>query len=93
MLAKLLGDALVKKKTVELDILSHILVPEMKILNEKQKTEVLKQYGIIENQLPRILSTDPVAVTLKANSGDIIQIKREDSTATYNSYRVVVNKS
>lgn len=81
-----------KKNSVELDILSHSLVPQMKVLSEKQKEEMLKTFGIADNQLPRILSTDPIVAVLNAKTGDIIHIKRKDVTASYDSYRVVVTK-
>ncbi|MEK6982529.1 MAG: DNA-directed RNA polymerase subunit RpoH/Rpb5 C-terminal domain-containing protein [Candidatus Micrarchaeota archaeon] len=81
-----------KKNSVELDILSHSLVPQMNVLSEKQKEEMLKHYNINDTQLPRILSTDPVVAVLNAKTGDIIHIKRKDVTASYDSYRVVISK-
>ncbi|MBN1169800.1 DNA-directed RNA polymerase subunit H [Candidatus Micrarchaeota archaeon] len=84
---------MVKKKKQEsttIDVLSHKLVSEMKVLTEAEKAKVLKQYGINERQLPRIRSTDPAAAALKAETGNIIRIQRDDGTGKYLTYRVVV---
>lgn len=79
-----------KKKPKELvDVLSHVLVPEMKVLSESEKNKVLEKFGINDNQLPVFSSSDPAVVALKANIGDIISIKRNDPTGKYISYRIV----
>jgi DNA-directed RNA polymerase I, II, and III subunit RPABC1 len=83
---------LVKKKKQELsiDILAHKLTPEMKVLSDGEKTKVLNKFGINETQLPKIKSTDPAVVSLKAELGNIIRIQRDDGTGKYYTYRVVV---
>ncbi len=75
----------------EVDISKHKLVPKHTILNEKEREELLKKYRINLNQLPRILTSDPMVKKLDAKVGDIIKIERNSPTAgktTY--YRVVV---
>ncbi len=62
----------------------------MKVLGEAEKTKVLKRYGITEDQLPKMFSTDPAAVALKAKAGDVIRIERNDGTVKYSGYRVIV---
>jgi DNA-directed RNA polymerases I, II, and III subunit RPABC1 len=82
-----------KKKKVEahtIDVLSHDFVPEMKVLADAEKTKLLHKYGIDQTQLPKILSTDPSALALKAVAGDVIKIDRDDGTGKYISYRVVI---
>ncbi|MDD5339903.1 MAG: DNA-directed RNA polymerase subunit RpoH/Rpb5 C-terminal domain-containing protein [Candidatus ainarchaeum sp.] len=80
-----------KKPTVPtVDVLSHHLIPEMKVLGEAEKAKVLKRYGVTEDQLPKMFSTDPAAVALKAKAGDVIRIERNDGTVKYPGYRVVV---
>ncbi|MEM5790550.1 MAG: DNA-directed RNA polymerase subunit H [Candidatus Aenigmatarchaeota archaeon] len=75
----------------EFNILSHKLVPKHEILDEKEKEELLKRYGITLRQLPRILSSDPVARALDAKPGDVIRIRRKSLTARESIYyRVVV---
>lgn len=78
-----------KKKTV-IDVLSHVLVSKMAVLPEGEKTKVLKKYSITEDQLPVIRHTDPEAVALKAQPGNVIRIQREGETGDYISYKVVV---
>jgi DNA-directed RNA polymerase subunit H (RpoH/RPB5) len=62
----------------------------MKVLGDAEKTKVLKKYGITEAQLPKMLSTDPAAMALKAAAGDVIRIERNDGTVKYPGYRIVV---
>jgi DNA-directed RNA polymerase subunit H len=64
----------------------------MKVLAEAEKTKVLKKYGVTEDQLPKIFSTDPAAIALKATVGNVIKIERNDGTGKYPGYRVVVEK-
>jgi len=70
--------------------LSHFLVPEMKVISGSEKSKLLAKFGIGDDQLPRIPSTDPATVALKAVVGDIIKIERDDGTGKYTTYRVVV---
>lgn len=82
-----------KKKSkldFELDIFSHFLVPKMEILSEAEKKNLLKKYGVEEKFLPKMKSSDPAAERLKAQPGDVVKIEREDPTAKYNYYRLVV---
>lgn len=62
----------------------------MEILSEAEKKNLLKKYGIIETNLPKMKSSDPAAKKIKAEVGDVIKIEREDPTAKYNYYRLVV---
>ena len=80
-----------KKPTVPtVDVLSHHLIPEMKVLGDAEKAKVLKKYGITDEQFPKIFSTDPAAVALKAVVGNVIKIERNDGTVKYSGYRIVV---
>lgn len=80
-----------KKPSVStVDVLSHMLVPEMKVISEAEKTKLLSKFGIDDGQLPRILAKDPAAAALKAVPGNIIRIERNDGTGKYVTYRVVV---
>ena len=74
-----------------MEIEKHELVPKHILLNVKEKEEVLKKYGITLKDLPRILSSDPMAKALNAKVGDIIKIIRKSPTAEVSEYyRVVV---
>ncbi|MBS3068176.1 DNA-directed RNA polymerase subunit H [Candidatus Micrarchaeota archaeon] len=62
----------------------------MEIIDDSEKKKVLKKFSIVENQLPKILVTDPSIQALKANAGDIVSINREDLTGKYTVYKLVV---
>lgn len=75
----------------ELDILKHELVPKHKILNEKEREELFKKYGINIRQLPRISGSDPVIKLINGQLGDVVEIIRKSLTAGETVYyRVVV---
>lgn len=79
-----------KKEVPTIDVLSHFLVPEMKIIDASEKTRLLSKFGVKEQQLPKMLSSDPAAIALKAVPGDVIRIERNDGTGKYIAYRIVV---
>ena len=75
----------------DIDISKHELVPKHVILNEKEKEELLEKYNITLNQLPRILTSDPMVSKIDAKVGDVIKITRASSVAgSIPYYRVVV---
>jgi len=78
---------------LKFDIREHNLVPKHIVLNEQEKEELLKKYGINIRQLPRILVTDPVVKLLNAKVGDVIKIIRKSETAGETVYYRVVVKS
>jgi len=79
-----------KKKDQTVEVLSHILVPEMKLLSKSEEEKILSQFSINKDQLPRITSDDPAVVCLKAEVGNIIRLSRDEKTGKYVSYRVVI---
>ncbi len=73
------------------DIFKHELVPMHEILSEEEKKKVLERYHVKPYQLPWIKASDPVAIILGAEPGDIIRIRSRSETAgEYISYRYVV---
>jgi len=81
-----------KVSSPEIDVLSYYLLPEMKVLGEAEKTKVLKKFGIGDTQLPKMYSSDPAAVALKAVPGNVIRMERNDGTSKYTAYRIVVEE-
>lgn len=74
-----------------MDILKHAMVPRHEVLSAKEKKEVLDKLGATEEQLPKMLSSDPVAEKIKAKPGDLVKITRTDSVAGETVYyRIVV---
>ncbi len=85
-----------KKKKIEplKDITQHELVPAHVILSEKEKEQVLTKYNIESSKLPKMLTTDPVALSIGAKSGEVVKITRESHTAKESvAYRLVVEDS
>jgi DNA-directed RNA polymerase subunit H len=72
-------------------ILNHSLVPKHEVLSKTATEKLFKDYKATKEQLPKILSTDPVAKSIGAKKGEIVKITRSSLTAgkaVY--YRVVV---
>lgn len=76
----------------EFDITKHSSVPKHELLDEKDRDETLKKFGITLRQLPRMLETDPMAKILNAKIGDVIRITRKSETAGESIYYRVVIK-
>jgi len=82
-----------KRKPIE-NITNHVLVPDHIILTDKEKADLIKNYNIELNQLPKILTTDPVSISIGAESGQVIKIVRKSHTAKESiAYRFVVEDS
>lgn len=76
-----------------MEISKHELVPKHAILNEEQKEEFLRNYGITLRQLPRIIETDPAIKEMSAKPGDVVKIVRKDSEGGESLYYRVVIKA
>ena len=74
-----------------INITHHDLVPKHVISSDEEKKAVLKKYKIKESQLPKILTTDPVAKYLGVKRGQLVKIIRNSETAGIHVvYRIAV---
>ena len=75
----------------QFEILNHELVPNHEIIPEEEKKQVFKKYDITPDQLPKIMDTDPVCLSIGAKPGQIVKITRKSHTADIAvAYRFVV---
>lgn len=78
----------------QLDIMQHKLVPLHIIISDKEKEDLFKRYKITPDQLPKILNTDPVSISIGAQPGQIVKIIRKSHTAKEAvAYRLVVESN
>ena len=78
----------------QLEIMSHKLVPFHMIISDKERDELLQKIDFTPDQLPKILNTDPVSVSIGAKPGQILKIIRKSRTAKEAvAYRLVVESN
>lgn len=73
-----------------IDISGHKLVPKMRILSDKERGKMLKEYGIVDVHLPKISIYDPSIQALDPKINDVIEIERNDLPGKYLFYRLVI---
>ena len=87
--SKLFHIELFEDKELIVNIIEHVLVPKHIILSDEEKQTLLKKYRLKESQLPKILTTDPVARFLGLVKGQVVKIIRASETAgRYITYRI-----
>ncbi|NHI93556.1 MAG: DNA-directed RNA polymerase subunit H [Candidatus Lokiarchaeota archaeon] len=64
-----------------MDILNHEFVPKHEIVTEEEINKVLDYYQLTKEELPAILTNDPVAIIIGARPGDVVRIIRKSQTA------------
>ena len=91
--------ARMEESTLRFNVLEHKLVPEHRVLTDKESEEVLKVLRVTKDQLPKIRREDPaVQVLEKARKapipeGTIIKVTRLSETAGVSeAYRLVVGR-
>ena len=52
---------------------------------------MLSKLNLKAENLPKLLSSDPQAVSIKAKPGDVVRVKRNDYGKEYLYYRFVVD--
>lgn len=74
-----------------INITEHELVPQHILLTTEEKEELFSRYKLKENQLMKMLASDPVARYYGYKRGQVIKIIRKSDTAgRYVTHRLVV---
>jgi DNA-directed RNA polymerase subunit H len=80
-------------KKLSFDVTTHILVPEHKLLNDKQRKALFEKYHVAVSELPKIFVSDSAISDLNAQPGDVIKIIKKSRTAGETVYyRGVINE-
>jgi len=79
-------------KRLQFNILNHTLVPDHRVISEKETEEIMIKYNINEKtQFPDISRFDPVARVIGLRPGQVCHIIRPSKTSiTSNYYRVCI---
>ena len=76
-----------------INITKHERVPQHIVLNDNQKSDLLKTYKIDETKLPQYNITDPVVKYYGLKHGDVFKIIRKSKTAGNSITYRIVNKN
>lgn len=80
-----------KENELYIDKTEHVLVPKHELMTDDEKKELLKVYNIKDKDLPKIISSDPIARYYGAKKGQIFKITRQSETCGESIYyRIVV---
>ncbi len=83
-----------KEVKQQFEIMGHELVPYHEVLSDEEKEKMMKNFNTTPDQLPKILDTDPVSLSIGAKPGQVIKITRKSHTAKEAvAYRFVVESS
>ena len=73
--------------------LDNIWYPSPSALNydKNNQQQILKQYGIVKEQLPKVRSSDPAVKVINGQPGQVVKVIRRSPTAgTATAYRLIV---
>ncbi|KAL8128590.1 hypothetical protein V2J09_017745 [Rumex salicifolius] len=72
------------------NITKHVLKPKHRVLTDKEKQKLLKQYNLDEKQLPRMSQKDAVAKYYGLEKGQVVKVAYSgDLTQSHVTYRCV----
>lgn len=79
-----------KENELYIDKTEHVLVPKHTLLTEDEKKDLLNAYNIKDKDLPKIISSDPIARYYGAKKGQIFKIMRQNETCGESIYYRIV---
>lgn len=88
---------------MKFNVLQHKLVPEHRVLTEKEAEDILKTLRVTKDQLPKIRLDDPAMKVLQVErrskhepeirEGDVVKITRVSETAGVSeAYRLAIGR-
>lgn len=73
------------------NVLNHELVPIHEVMEDKDAKKLLDDLGLVPEQLPKILASDPAALAVQARPGQVLRIRRKSRTAGQaEAFRLVI---
>ena len=76
-----------------LNVLMHEMVPDHIIMDDDEVKDLLTEFDITEDQLPKIYHDDPAVIACDAKPGNVMKIIRKSQTAgEATTYRLVVRR-
>ncbi|XP_062204122.1 DNA-directed RNA polymerase V subunit 5A-like [Phragmites australis] len=72
------------------NITKHVLKPKHEVLTAEEKTKLLKEYNVVDSQLPRMLETDAVARYYGLGKGTVVKVTYDSElTGNHVTYRCI----
>ncbi|GMQ04731.1 hypothetical protein CsSME_00050057 [Camellia sinensis var. sinensis] len=72
------------------NITKHVLKPTHRVLNDKEKQNLLKKFSLEEKQIPRMLQKDAIAWYYGWEKGQVVKVSYSDEiTESHVTYRCV----
>ncbi|CAM0874354.1 unnamed protein product [Alopecurus aequalis] len=69
---------------------NHVLKPKHQVLTAEEKAKLLKEYNVVDSQLPRMLETDAIARYYGLSKGTVVKFTYDSElTADHESYRCI----
>lgn len=74
-----------------INLVDHVLIPKVELLSDEERDNFCQNHMCKKRNIPKILTTDPMAKYFNLKEGDIIRILRPSETSGYApAYRLVI---
>lgn len=81
-----MGEESMKEEVIKFNVIEHELVPKHEVMSPEEVKALLKRYHVRLEQLPQILTSDPLVRILGAKPGDVIKITRKSPISGISYY-------